>query len=325
MSTAVRPERILHELAELWVSLGKTETSGVLRACAMTLIVIVDTAEDAVAAGATLGELMHEHPSRAIVLKLEHVAREKLEARVFAQCWMPFGGRQQICCEQIEIASSCDRMAGVTPVVLGIMAPDLPVVIWSRSARILELPEFEQLLPLARKIIVDSRDLGPPAEALRRVRSLGAGRREVADLEWTRLTRFRETIAGTFDDPKLLDRLRQIERITIRHGSAQPLGGAYYLGAWLHSVIGERCKLDFQRTGAPDDPVSGVELMAGDWKASFQLADGTLAVNAGGMRSRVAAASLSDYTLLREELSILEADTIFERALDAAIIWAGKT
>ena len=29
-----------------------------------------------------------------------------LAARVFAQCWMPFGHRQQICCEQIEITAS---------------------------------------------------------------------------------------------------------------------------------------------------------------------------------------------------------------------------
>src|SRR5436190_23704683 len=113
MPTAIKPEKILKELAKLWVDLAKEETdknsAGVLRACAMTLIVAVEEREDAQAVGETIAELMHEHPSRAIVLDVrkdgvgtDGVPQDgggQLDARVFAQCWMPFGRRQQICCE----------------------------------------------------------------------------------------------------------------------------------------------------------------------------------------------------------------------------------
>ena len=41
MAAEIRPEKILKELDELWVGLGKeSEGSGVLRACAITLVVI---------------------------------------------------------------------------------------------------------------------------------------------------------------------------------------------------------------------------------------------------------------------------------------------
>src|SRR5207247_290054 len=45
MGATIQPDRILHELSELWVSLGQQnghESTGVLRACAMTLVVVAD-------------------------------------------------------------------------------------------------------------------------------------------------------------------------------------------------------------------------------------------------------------------------------------------
>ena len=95
-AASVQPERILKELAGLWSGMSKGDSqgvnSGVLRACAMTLVVAAESESDAMAAGETLGELMHEHPSRAIVLR-PSAKDGDLEARVFAQCWMPFGKR----------------------------------------------------------------------------------------------------------------------------------------------------------------------------------------------------------------------------------------
>ena len=326
MSVTVQPEKILHELADLWVSLGKEESTGVLRACAMTLIVAVDNSADAAAAESTLAELMHEHPSRAIVLKLLEAEREILDARVFAQCWMPFGGRQQICCEQIEIAASCDRMAGVILVVLGITVPDLPVVLWSRSARILQLPEFHQLLPLVHKVIADSAELGSPSEALRRVQELQTGRRHVADLAWTRLTRWRELIANAFEEPGRLAKLPETARIKIFHAGEKTPSAAYYLGAWLLSALAgpEKRAIEFRPAEGGGDAIKGVELSAPNWTASFRLSDSSAMIDFGGAQSKVMLSGLSEYTLLREELAILEKDPVFERALEAAVRLAGS-
>src|SRR3989442_2849111 len=109
MAATIQPDRVLHELAELWVSLGQQngdESTGVLRACAMTLVVVADAQEDAASVGETLALLMREHPSRAVVVRVRDSVEPELEARVFAQCWMPFGQRRQIGCEQIAICTS---------------------------------------------------------------------------------------------------------------------------------------------------------------------------------------------------------------------------
>ena len=101
------PEKILKDLAELWVTTGKqeagVEAQGVLRACTMTLIVITEDREDPSGLGETIAALMPEHPARTIVIRLTGAGERSIAQRVFAQCWMPFGQRRQICCEQVEI------------------------------------------------------------------------------------------------------------------------------------------------------------------------------------------------------------------------------
>ena len=121
----IKPDKILKELSEIWSSMAKPDDTqagdtsaqggGVLRACAMTLISFVDDEEDSQSLNETLAGLMKEHPSRSVVVRLRE-GEDFLDARVFAQCWMPFGHRRQICCEQIEITSSMNRLADVAAI-----------------------------------------------------------------------------------------------------------------------------------------------------------------------------------------------------------------
>src|SRR5436190_3030719 len=101
------PETVLHELSELWVSLGKQGQAeggtGVLRACSLTLVVLAETSEDTAALGETIAALMPEHPARTIMVWLQGESAKSLEARVQSECWMPFGECRQSCCELIEI------------------------------------------------------------------------------------------------------------------------------------------------------------------------------------------------------------------------------
>src|ERR1700676_3849503 len=107
-ATTINPEQILNELSKLWVDLAKEKDSadGVLRACSMTLIAALSEKDDPGEIGETLAMLMREHPSRAIVVRVRDSEEHFLASRVFAQCWMPFGLRRQICCEQVEITAS---------------------------------------------------------------------------------------------------------------------------------------------------------------------------------------------------------------------------
>jgi len=131
------PEKILKDLAELWVTTGKqeagVEAQGVLRACTMTLIVITEDREDPSGLGETIAALMPEHPARTIVIRLTGAGERSIAQRVFAQCWMPFGQRRQICCEQVEITCSDASLGDLPSVVLPLESAGSSVILWCRS------------------------------------------------------------------------------------------------------------------------------------------------------------------------------------------------
>src|SRR5258708_37640231 len=106
MGTTVAPDAILKQLAALWTQEGKQGDAGVLRACSMTLLIVAEAGDDASALGETVAALMPEHPARTILIRLQGDGERALRERGYQQCWEPFGPRQQIWCEQIEIAAS---------------------------------------------------------------------------------------------------------------------------------------------------------------------------------------------------------------------------
>jgi len=86
-TTAVQPERILKDLQQLWAQMAvdQADSGGVLRACAMTVVVVAENAADADRVRQTVGVLMHNHPSRAVILR-PGVDAADLDARIFAEC-----------------------------------------------------------------------------------------------------------------------------------------------------------------------------------------------------------------------------------------------
>lgn len=318
---AVQPERILRDLADLWASMAKPEhgaatESGVLRACAMTLIVAAKDAEDAQSIGETIGQLMHEHPSRAIVLKPSDDSAN-LDARVFAQCWMPFGGRQQVCCEEIELTASADRIRDIPGVILGLLAPDLPKVLWVRGPAWFSSPEFRNLFPLIDKVILDSRSFEPTAAAFAVIHDLHRMNRRVADIAWSRLTGWRQIIAQMFEPKANRDRISGIQTIRIGVGVDAAFAPACYLAAWLMRALpGATPQIIRESCGRP---ICSVTLAGPDFEYSLHAGEGTtVEVKTDAGVHGVMIPLPTDYSAMREELSITAADPIFEAVYPVA-------
>ena len=329
MAATIQPDRILRELSELWVSLGEQhgdESAGVLRACAMTLVVLAEASENESAVSETLAALMRDHPSRAIVVRVRPGDEPALEARVFAQCWMPSGQRRQICCEQIEIASSGGSLGDVPAVVLPLVAADLPVIVWSRLGQLLERPALANFPRMATKTILDSASRPDPRAALMALaKARGAGLL-VADLAWTRLTRWRESIAQIFENPAHFSRLPSIRKVTIHYAGEVAPAGVRYFDAWLRRCLeraGAEPAIDWRRSGdASDSGLCRVELESGEpggLQVSVRKAEGAAAeVRVDKLLNRTVFPEASDYALLREELSISGRDPSYEAALELA-------
>jgi len=329
MAATIQPDRLLRELSELWVSLGKQngdQSTGVLRACAMTLIVLAESGEDANEVGETLAALMREHPSRAIVVRVSDGEEPALEARVFAQCWMPFGQRRQICCEQIEISASNASLADVPAVVLPLVAPDLPVILWSRLPRLLSIPALHELSGIATKTIIDSGDFPDPQDALRRLAGAAASGLLVGDLAWTRLTRWRELIAQIFENPVYFSHLPSISAVTIYRSDGAPPSGLLYMTAWLRLCLeraGSKPRVFWEKSGAAcDGGFSRVTFSShspSELTVSVRKVDGSAAeIRVNDLVNRTVFPETSDYVLLREELSIAGRDPVFGSSLALA-------
>jgi glucose-6-phosphate dehydrogenase assembly protein OpcA len=332
MSSAVifpaHPEKVLKGLSSLWTSLAQEEKQQgkptVLRACAMTLIVASDEPDKGFAASQTISDLMRSHPSRGIVIYISHEAEHDLEARVLAQCWKPFGKAQQICCEQIEIAARPESWPNVGRTLVGLTVADLPVIFWCRHSAALrsdasadEKAGLDAVLELSTKVIIDTSDY-EPASAFELIHRLGTSDRIVADLEWTRLTPWRQPIAQIFDNPARTNTFSQFHALEITHGGEQPSPGLLYLAGWFSQThpmeVRWRAGVEFGRG------LHSIRLISDDEEIVSERLGGEcvrIRTTSGPART-YNVPEASDHLLLEEELSLLGRDPVFERTFRRA-------
>jgi glucose-6-phosphate dehydrogenase assembly protein OpcA len=316
MGTSVAPDTILKELAALWTQEGKQGDAGVLRACSMTLIVLAEIEEDAGAVGETVAALMPEHPARSILIRVRAGGERALSERVYQQCWKPFGQRQQICCEQIELTAGDAALGDLPSVILPLAVPDLPVMLWCRSPRLALHPEFRPIADKATKVVIDSSSAEDAIDTLSRIAEAAARGRPIADLAWTRLTRWREMLARVFENRDTMAHLADIRSVRVNFGPGYETA-ARYLAAWVTGAL--------ESAGPAITPVIGRQ----DESLSLELAGDGVRVSLAreGERLRAVVNEQSnctnlprptDYLLLREELGIVRRDAIFERSLARA-------
>ena len=321
MSATVAPESILKELAALWTQEGKQGDAGVLRACSMTLVAIAEADDDAAALGETIAALMPEHPARSILIRLLGERERALSQRVYQQCWKPFGQRQQICCEQIEITASDPALADLPSVILPLAVPDLPLILWCRSARLVRRPEFGEIARMATKVVIDSARDTDAIDAIRRmadaVRS-GGGTADLvwADLAWTRLTRWRETLARVFENRDTLARLGEVNRVQVRFGPGYDTA-AWYMAAWAANAlasVGVVVTPVFER----QEETLRLELSGATFHVKLSRQDDRLVTVVNEQSNCTNLPRPTDYHLMREELGIVRRDAIFEGTLASA-------
>jgi glucose-6-phosphate dehydrogenase assembly protein OpcA len=321
MSAVVSPDRILKELLQLWTSMGKEghaeSGAGVLRACSMTLIVLAEEADDPSSLGETVAALMPEHPARTVTIRLCSEGERALSERVYAQCWMPFGQRRQICCEQVEISVADKGLADLPSVLLPLAVADLPVMLWCRTARWPALPEFHQIASMARKVILDSAVMPDPKDALRRLTAANEGGALFSDLAWTRLTRWREMLSQVFENRQRLAQLPAIDRVRVSYGGTYETG-ARYLAAWIVGALEGAAHPEIEIAPAEGVSTLQVEIGGKGLRVALVRHDETLVVTIGDDSHHTSLPQPTDYLLMREELGIVGRDPVFERTLASA-------
>jgi glucose-6-phosphate dehydrogenase assembly protein OpcA len=308
----IDPEKILSELRELWIDLGRRRegAGGVLRACSMTLIAVAernDQVPDEQAVHETIGVLMHDHPSRAIVI----LPREEagFSARVFSECWLPVGRECQICTDGIEITADPERSDELARLLVPLTAEDLPVVLWCRGPRAFLDRTLDPLFPLADKIIFDTAHVRHAPSAISFLKRMRKDGIRVADLAWTRLTPWREAIAHLFD---AMGRPEAVTEVRLLYGGT-PDTRILHIASWIGVSLPGVLVRTVAEEGGPGLHAVAFRTPAGEFSVRRQ--DKQFHVDAGTHSYSSAVPVQTEQSLMHEELSILSADPVFEEVL----------
>ena len=239
------------ELARLRRAAGahaKEQGRVVARAAVLNLVVFAEREIHAARAAASIGRLALRHPSRATIVWADRSERA-VEARLDLHCHVPrVGDNAQVCYEQILVRVRGDDDARIKSVVYPLLVPDLPVFLWWTDSPPVAR-RFDDLLALADRLVVDSADFARPDTMLARLSRLVHGetarRFSITDLNWTRLTPWRELVAQFFDVEgwrPFLDRI-----VGVRVGFGVDMDGrdihpsqALLCVGWLASRLGWR-------------------------------------------------------------------------------------
>ena len=175
------------------------------------------------AAERTLEGMAERHPSRTVILvPCPEESEARIDAQVSVRCF-PAGDRS-VCGEVIELELCGSRAEAPASIVLPLVISDLPVFLRWRGEPSFGETQWEQLVDVADRVIVDSSEWGELRYAeLARV----FGRTAVSDIAWARTYVWRVELAGYW--PAIRE-----QEIWIRGPRAE----ASLLRGWLSARLG---------------------------------------------------------------------------------------
>lgn len=242
---------IERDLRNLWEQLAETiHTQGhqpLMRVCVLNIIVYAPGEHAAEEVNQIMAEVTTQHPSRIFVILPKFGATEAdLSAWVTALCHLSAGGHKQVCCEQIMITAGDGALYRLPSLMRPLLVPDLPVVLWWRDIPSVENRLFAGLAQDSDRVILDSAKFEDPEDGLAGLVTLINHRPQWAafsDLNWSRLTPWRLSVAGFFDAPDWRAYLNRLSRVEVNctaasdHRASIP-SQALLIMSWLASRLG---------------------------------------------------------------------------------------
>jgi glucose-6-phosphate dehydrogenase assembly protein OpcA len=236
---AVAVGAIEQGLCALWRSAAAAPTVGpaLTRACALTLLIYTEDEAELPEIGSRVAAVTAQNPCRAIVMVARPEAKpDGLRAWISAHCHLPVAGEKQVCCEQVSIVARGESVQDLDNVVVPLTVPGLPVFLWWRAGKFAPPAYFRHLLRVTNRVLVDSARFAAPEldlAALVQHADRLAPETTLADLNWTRLTPWRELMAQSFDGADRLTYLRDLNRVSIEFERASPRVAAQHAQALL--------------------------------------------------------------------------------------------
>jgi glucose-6-phosphate dehydrogenase assembly protein OpcA len=247
VSSAPRPVNVAaieRELAQLWQEPhadAEASQPTVSRAVMSNLMVFCATREEAAALPGELAEIVHQHPARVLLLVGDPTQpKDELDAFVSAHCHFSGGGRQ-VASEQVTLSAMGRATRRLPSAVRSLLLGDLPTAIWwaAHSAPPLGGELFQELSVMVDQVIYESVSWPDPVRGMVATAQWAGERKDkqVADLQWRRLKRWRRIISQALAPEVVPDALTTITEVYVAHGP-HSLPQAWMLVGWLAARLG---------------------------------------------------------------------------------------
>lgn len=332
----VAPPLIESELEKLWIAMPRTggaapSASMTMRAVVANLVAVGSSDRETSAAMEVIGNIIGRNPCRVILITSEpDIDPPELSAEVAIICQDSETCPRCVCCDRIRLSARGIMADNLPSLADSLLMPDLPVVLWWPKPPF-DRKDFGLFAKQADRVIVDSvdysdDDLHALARFVEQSRRMGVA---VSDLNWARLTLYRQLFARFFDSMECRDHLAMIGEVRIE-GSAST---GRFLAGWLKAQMDKsghllpRERIHLISTGSTGFSFRSMVMTCsggGNTFAVTQAEDCTLETRAtvgAQVWSNVIKASCPGVDkLLADEITFPGRDAVFETALASAVL-----
>lgn len=207
-----------------------------VKASLLSRIVVLDRGAENARAMEAMGELARLHPSRTMMISVDRDAPPGLDADATVYCQLQTGMQPRVCFEEIRLTARGDLAGQLSSVVVPLLIPDMPVVLWWIG----EPPaEDDELLRICNRLTIDSDPLGAqgPDRVQRLVAAMGPGK-IVTDLAWAELSPWQDVLAQLFDPLETRPYQRTLDRVEIQYAAGTTSSRPLLMAGWLASTFG---------------------------------------------------------------------------------------
>ena len=188
------------------------------------------------AARGALAGLAEMHPSRTVLLVPEPDAgRDAIDATLSVHCFPVEGEARQICSEVIELHLAGSRAGAPASIVEPLLISDLPVFSRWRGRPPFGSTEFEQMVRVVDRLIVDSSEWPDLPESYKELVGC-VDQTAVSDIAWRRSLGWRASLATMWPG------IAKVEKVEVKG----PTADALLLAAWLRSRLERKVKLEHE-------------------------------------------------------------------------------
>lgn len=292
----VRVEEVDATLSSLWKLSADNMRIGAnlnVRTSVLNLLICTPDIPSALYASKLLRELSSTHIARAtlVILDQRTDAPDALASWVTLRCFSMISDLMRHCFEQTTLLVSGHATQSLSNTLSSVLSNRLPVYLWwVGDTKGTNDSIFRDMARLCERVIVDSTTFFQPEAGIHTLANYCKTTPQVAlsDLNWGRLTIWRQLVAQFFDAPEYRPFLDGIERIEIEHAAA-PLAeasraesgevspnptAALLLAGWLKASLNMEIALDSARTQASTNDGSYewlLDLPSGGRQALMQL------------------------------------------------------